>query len=100
MRDISHLKKNRGGRTQTSFLLRAALACLIASAVLLGSVSAARADVKIVVAGDASSSSLYAVARYNSDGSPDTSFDTDGKVTTAPNMVMGSPSRPTARSSW
>ncbi len=41
-------------------------------------------DGKIVVAGDASNGSNYdfAVARYNTDGSLDTSFDDDGKVTT------------------
>ncbi|NIQ77219.1 MAG: DUF2341 domain-containing protein, partial [Anaerolineae bacterium] len=75
-------KKNRGGRAPKSFLLRAALACLIAAATFFGSVSAARADVKIVVAGSANGNTNYGVARYNSDGNPDTSFDTDGKVTT------------------
>lgn len=42
-------------------------------------------DNKIVVAGTvgvAGSSFDFGVARYNSDGSPDSSFDTDGKVTT------------------
>ncbi|HEY9403357.1 MAG TPA: carboxypeptidase regulatory-like domain-containing protein [Pyrinomonadaceae bacterium] len=41
-------------------------------------------DGKIVVAGFASigSSSVFALARYNADGSLDTSFDADGKVTT------------------
>jgi uncharacterized delta-60 repeat protein len=41
-------------------------------------------DGKIVAAGIAlgSGSGDFALARYNSDGSPDTTFDTDGKVTT------------------
>jgi len=42
-------------------------------------------DGKIVVAGVASSSSTgsdFALARYNTDGTLDTTFDTDGKVTT------------------
>ncbi|NIS80096.1 MAG: hypothetical protein GTO14_07780, partial [Anaerolineales bacterium] len=82
MRAISHIKKNRVGRAQTSFLIRAALACLITALTLLGAISAAQADVKIVVAGSATANTLYGVARYNPDGSLDTSFDTDGKVTT------------------
>lgn len=43
-----------------------------------------RSDGKIVVSGEASNGSDYdfALARYNPDGSLDTSFDTDGKLTT------------------
>jgi uncharacterized delta-60 repeat protein len=42
-------------------------------------------DGKIVVAGSVqtTSSTVFALVRYNADGSLDTSFDTDGKVTTA-----------------
>ncbi len=49
---------------------------------------ALQSDGKIVVAGYARANSTtpvnndIAVARYNTDGSPDTSFDTDGKLTT------------------
>ena len=44
-----------------------------------------QSDGKIVVAGYSVIGANYdfALARYNTDGSPDTSFDTDGKVTTA-----------------
>ncbi len=44
-----------------------------------------QSDGKIVVAGNAYNTNLpdFAVARYNSNGSLDTSFDTDGKDTTA-----------------
>ena len=41
---------------------------------------AVQADGRIVVAGV--SGSDFAVARYNADGSPDTTFDSDGKLTT------------------
>ncbi len=45
---------------------------------------AVQADGKIVAAGHARAGSTvdFAVARYNTNGSPDTSFDTDGKRTT------------------
>ena len=47
-------------------------------------------DGKIVVVGESGTGNYgFAVARYNSDGSLDTSFDGDGRVTTA----VGSPSR-------
>jgi uncharacterized delta-60 repeat protein len=47
-------------------------------------------DGKIVVTGEGGTGNYYfAVARYNSDGSLDTSFDGDGRVTTA----IGTPSR-------
>ena len=44
-----------------------------------------QSDGKIVVAGYSviGGNNDFALARYNTDGSPDTSFDTDGKVTTA-----------------
>ena len=46
---------------------------------------AIRSDGKIVVAGYAytGANSNFAVVRYNADGSADTTFDTDGKVTTS-----------------
>jgi uncharacterized delta-60 repeat protein len=44
-------------------------------------------DGKIVVAGRTADS--FAVARYNPDGSPDTSFSGDGKVTTPANSIQG-----------
>jgi uncharacterized delta-60 repeat protein len=50
----------------------------------LASAVAFQPDGKIVVAGSANNGadSDFAVARYNSDGSLDTTFDTDGKLTT------------------
>lgn len=45
-----------------------------------GSAAAIQADGKIVVAG--TSANDFALVRYNTDGSLDTTFDTDGKVTT------------------
>ncbi|MFL7870948.1 MAG: delta-60 repeat domain-containing protein, partial [Anaerolineales bacterium] len=49
-----------------------------------GNSVAVQSDGKIVVAGFSynGSNSDFAVVRYNSDGSLDTTFDTDGKVTT------------------
>ena len=47
----------------------------------LGYAVAVDSDGKIVMAGDVSND--FAVARFNADGSPDTSFSGDGKVTTA-----------------
>ena len=46
---------------------------------------AIQSDGKIVAAGDSNngSNSDFALVRYNTDGSLDTSFDSDGKVTTA-----------------
>jgi len=41
-----------------------------------------QADGKIVVAGSTSNSTGFTLARYNTDGSADSSFDGDGKVTT------------------
>ena len=66
---------------------------------------AIQADGKIVVAGYSWNGSEFdfALARYNADGSLDTSFDGDGKVTTdfgaSSTPATASPSRPTARSS-
>jgi hypothetical protein len=52
-----------------SFHLQCALAPLIAVSALFGSLSAARADVKIIAAGYAlMSNNDFAVFRYNSDG--------------------------------
>jgi uncharacterized delta-60 repeat protein len=49
-----------------------------------GRAVAVQPDGKIVVAGTATNGAgtVFAVARYNADGSPDASFDADGKVTT------------------
>ena len=47
-----------------------------------GSAVAIQSDGKIIVAGTSGSSTDFAAVRYNTDGSLDTSFDTDGKVTT------------------
>jgi uncharacterized delta-60 repeat protein len=66
---------------------------------------AIQSDGKIVVAGYATvGTQSWGVARYNSDGSLDTSFDTDGMLTTdfggsINESARGSPSSPTARSS-
>ncbi len=51
----------------------------------IGYAVALQADGKIVVAGDSWNGGNYdfALARYNSNGTLDTTFDTDGKVTTA-----------------
>lgn len=56
----------------------------IASGNDFGQAVAIQADGKIVVAGYASNGTNddFAVARYNTDGSPDTTFSGDGKVTT------------------
>jgi uncharacterized delta-60 repeat protein len=65
---------------------------------------ALQADGKIVVVG--TSAANFALARFNTDGTLDTSFDSDGKVTTdvsGTTSVMRSPSRPMGRqetSTW
>jgi uncharacterized delta-60 repeat protein len=81
---ICHFTGKPGGRVRTCLFGRAGLAFLIVLVALFGSLSAARAGVvKIVAAGNAAmADSDFGVVRYNSDGSLDTSFDTDGKVTT------------------
>ena len=64
---------------------------------------AIQSDGKIVAAGDSynGSNDDFALVRYNTDGSLDTSFDSDGKVTTAIGSVMTMltplPSSPTVR---
>src|SRR5262249_62079313 len=52
---------------------------------VFGRRGAAQADGKIVLAGDANVGGVdqFAIVRYNSDGSLDTSFNASGKVTTA-----------------
>ena len=65
-----------------------------------------QADGKILVAGYSNNGSTldFALVRYNSDGTLDTTFSGDGKLTTdiwrAMTMATVSPCRPTARSWW
>lgn len=69
----------------------------------LGFAAAIQSDGKTVAAGksqDANNNSIFALVRYNSDGSLDTSFDGDGKVTTfGTSLVQGKLNGPTG-SAW
>jgi uncharacterized delta-60 repeat protein len=74
----SHLIGKPGGRVRIPLLSRAGLAFLIALVALFGSISASYAGSKIVVAGTANQD--FGVARYNWDGSPDTTFNPGGAL--------------------
>jgi len=69
----------------------------------LGFAAAIQTDGKIVAAGksqDANLNSIFALARYNSDGSLDTSFDGDGKVTTFGTTIVRNKLNGTTGSAW
>jgi uncharacterized delta-60 repeat protein len=76
------LRYNTDGSLDTSFDGDGMVLTDIASGSIANAVTI-QPDGKIVAAGLAENSGTdFAVARYNSDGSPDTSFDGDGKVIT------------------
>ncbi len=83
--DIAVVRYNADGSLDTSFDGDGKVTTAIGSGTDVGTSVALQSDGKIVVAGYSDSGSNFdlAVVRYNTDGSLDTSFDADGKVTTA-----------------
>jgi uncharacterized delta-60 repeat protein len=79
------VRYNTDGSLDTSFDTDGKVTTAIGSQDDIANSIALQSDGKIVVAGYKYTSGIYnfAVVRYNTDGSLDTSFDTDGKVTAA-----------------
>src|SRR5262249_27939867 len=82
--DFAVVRYNSNGSLDNSFDTDGKLTVAVGSGDDLGSSVALQVDGKIVVAGTSASgaSNDFAVVRCNTDGSLDTSFDTDGKLTT------------------
>ncbi len=82
--DFALVRYNPEGSLDTTFDIDGRVLTDFNHASDLASAVAFQRDGKIVVAGSANNGadSDFAVARYNSDGSLDTTFDTDGKLTT------------------
>ena len=103
--DFALVRYNPNGTLDTSFDTDGKATTAVGATDDIGFAVAIQADGKIVVGGSSSNGSDYdfAVVRYMPDGTLDTSFDTDGKVTTpigSPTIsATASPSRRTARSS-
>ena len=85
--DLALIRYNTDGSLDNTFGAGGKVTTPINSGSDVASQVALQTDGKIVVAGSTYNGSNYdiAVVRYNSDGSLDTSFDSDGKVTTALN---------------
>jgi uncharacterized delta-60 repeat protein len=83
--DFALARYNTDGSLDTSFDTDGKVTTAIGSGHDEAYAIAIQSDGKIVVAGDSSNGSDndFALARYNTNGSLDTSFDTDGQVTTA-----------------
>jgi uncharacterized delta-60 repeat protein len=84
--DIALVRYNSNGSLDTSFGTGGKVTTDFNGSTDFGQSVALQSDGKIVVAGEAFTPGVYgsdfALARYNSDGSLDTSFGTGGKVTT------------------
>ena len=82
--DFALARYNTDGSLDTSFGSGGKVTTAFGSAADQAYAIAIQSDGKVVVVGSASNGSNddFALARYNSDGSLDTSFDSDGKVTT------------------
>ena len=82
--DFAAVRYNADGSLDTSFDTDGKVITPIGSGDDAGLAVAIQSDGKIVVAGESHNGADddFAVVRYNTDGSLDTSFDTDGKVTT------------------
>jgi uncharacterized delta-60 repeat protein len=82
--DFALARYNFDGSLDTTFGTNGMVTTDIGNSDDLSSAVAIQPDGKIVVAGSSFSggNNDFALARYNSDGSLDTTFDTDGKVTT------------------
>ncbi|MFC1762729.1 FG-GAP-like repeat-containing protein, partial [Planctomycetota bacterium] len=83
--DFAIVRYNADGSLDTAFDTDGKITTAIGSGDDYGQSVAIQSDGKIVVTGYSHNGSNYdiAVVRYNTDGSLDTSFDSDGKVTTA-----------------
>lgn len=83
--DIAVVRYNVNGSLDTTFDGDGKVTTDIANSLNYLNAIAIQSDGKIVVAGytGTSASADFAIVRYNSNGSLDTSFDADGKVTTA-----------------
>jgi len=83
--DFALARYNADGSLDTSFGSGGKVTTAFASSRDIAYSVAVQSDGKIVAAGQSINGLTYdfALARYNADGSLDTSFDTDGKVTTA-----------------
>ncbi|MGZ8190947.1 MAG: hypothetical protein ACXWTS_06915, partial [Methylococcaceae bacterium] len=82
--DFALVRYNNDGSLDTSFDGDGKLTTLVGSSNDYGYSVTVQADDKILVAGKSSNGSNddFALVRYNSDGSLDTSFSVDGKITT------------------
>ncbi|QDV68641.1 Serine-aspartate repeat-containing protein D precursor [Rosistilla carotiformis] len=83
--DFAVARYNADGTPDTTFSNDGILTTAIGSSSAYARSVAVQSDGKIVVAGYSDNGSNYdfAVARYNADGTPDTTFDSDGVLTTA-----------------
>jgi uncharacterized delta-60 repeat protein len=83
--DFALIRYNTDGSLDSSFALDGKVITVFGSSSDFGNSVALQSDGKIVVAGSSNNGSdnEFAVARYSADGSLDSSFDSDGKVTTA-----------------
>ncbi|HLQ44680.1 MAG TPA: delta-60 repeat domain-containing protein, partial [Planctomycetaceae bacterium] len=83
--DFAAVRYNSDGSLDTSFDTDGKVTTKFVTSVDEAYAVAIQADSKIVLAGRVQNGSYYdvALARYNTNGSLDTSFDTDGKVTTS-----------------
>ncbi|MCP4538197.1 MAG: hypothetical protein GY832_13740, partial [Chloroflexi bacterium] len=80
--DFGLARYNSNGSLDTSFDTDGRVTTDFAGASDQGFAVAIQTDGKIVVVGSVNGGADFGLARYNSNGSLDTSFDTDGKVTT------------------
>ena len=82
---VGLLRYNPDGSLDSTFGSGGVTNTLIGGESSYGNAIAIQADGKLVVAGSAKTAGVHdiAVVRYNTDGSLDTSFDTDGAATTA-----------------
>ena len=82
--DFAVLRYNSDGSLDTTFGTGGKVTTPIGSSYDFANSVVLQSDGKIVVAGSSSNGSNYdfAIVRYNTDGSLDTTFDTDGKLTT------------------
>jgi uncharacterized delta-60 repeat protein len=81
--DFALARYNANGTLDTGFDGDGKVITDMGSSYDYGSSVIQQVDGKLVVAGYSDSNNDFALARYNADGSLDTSFDGDGKVTTA-----------------
>jgi uncharacterized delta-60 repeat protein len=83
--DLALARYNADGSLDTTFDIDGKVTTPIGTLDDIADVVAIQPDGKIVAAGYSNNGPIYvfAIVRYNTDGSPDTTFDSDGKVTTS-----------------